>query len=150
MEFSIRQAAPADHGHWVTLWTTYCAALDTGLPDHVTQRTWQRIVSPSEPVHALIAFNAEGEPLGFCNYVCHPRTWSEALTCYLEDLYVTPLARRSGIATALINELRNIGQQRNWSRIYWITHANNVAAQAAYDRIADRKDYVRFEMALDV
>ncbi len=150
MDFLIKNVEKTDRVAWMAMWAMYCASLGPGgLPERVTERTWERIVDPSEPVNALIATNAEGEALGFCNYVCHLRTWSEQPACYVEDVFVAPAARRLGVATALIQQLRDLGRESNWSRIYWITGGGNVAAQAAYDRIAKRTDHIRFEMSLD-
>ncbi|MEI7295562.1 GNAT family N-acetyltransferase [Paraburkholderia tropica] len=98
--------------------------------------------------HALIAHGEDGEPLGLCNYVLHPNTWSDQTVCYLEDLYVAPQGRRKGVATAFIERLREIGERENWFRIYWITNDANEAAQAVYDRIASRSGHIRYEIPL--
>jgi GNAT superfamily N-acetyltransferase len=147
--FSIRPAGDADKDAWYALWNLYCAHYEVTLDDRVTAHTWARIVSATDPVHALIARAENGTPLGLCNYVLHPNTWSEQSVCYLEDLYVAAAGRRQGIATAFIEQLKTLGVEQNWFRIYWVTNRDNVTAQAVYDPIATRTGYVRYEIALD-
>ena len=130
------------------MWSQYCAFYDVSLDERVTASTWARIVAPSQAINGLIALGDDGQPLGICNYVCHPNTWSDQTICYLEDLYVAPEGRRAGIATAFIEHLTRIGKQENWARIYWITNDENVAAQTVYDRVAKRTGHIRYEIKL--
>ncbi|WP_167060432.1 GNAT family N-acetyltransferase [Burkholderia sp. Ax-1719] len=146
--FSIHAAGVEYKDAWYALWRAYCAYYEVTLDERVTARTWERIVSATDPVHALIALDAHGTPLGLCNYVLHPNTWSDQSVCYLEDLYVAPAGRRQGIATAFIEQLKALGAEQKWFRIYWVTNQDNVAAQAVYDPIAKRTGYVRYEIAL--
>lgn len=102
----------------------------------------------SRLIFSLIAEDESGTAVGLCNYVCHLNTWSDQTVCYLEDLYVSPDARRLGVGTKLISELTEIGRREHWFRIYWITNADNEQARAAYDKLATRTDHVRYEIAL--
>ncbi|WP_322048440.1 GNAT family N-acetyltransferase [Paraburkholderia sp. J67] len=147
--FSIRPVRDDDKAAWYALWRAYCGYYDVALDERVTARTWERIVSAAEPIHALIAYSEDGTALGLCNYVLHPNTWSDQTVCYLEDLYVAPAGRRQGIATAFVERLKAIGVEQNWFRIYWVTNQENTAAQAVYDPIATRTGYVRYEIAMN-
>jgi GNAT superfamily N-acetyltransferase len=144
----IRPASQDDQVEWLGLWQQYCAFYNVALPQRVVDATWQRIATPLEPIHCLIAADQTGRAVGFCNYVCHPNTWSDQTVCYLEDLFVHKNARRLGVGTRLINELVDIGRRENWFRIYWVTNIDNLQARAAYDRLAKRTDHVRYEIAL--
>ncbi|MGI4983151.1 MAG: GNAT family N-acetyltransferase [Janthinobacterium lividum] len=148
MALKIRPAGEADHLHWLALWQQYCLFYETSLSDEVTAQTWQRIITPGEPIHSLIALDDAGHALGICNYVCHPNTWSSQQTCYLEDLYVSPDARRQGVAQALIGALTRLGREQHWLRIYWITHDDNAPARALYDAVAKNTGHTRYEIAL--
>jgi ribosomal protein S18 acetylase RimI-like enzyme len=144
----IRDAASGDFQGWFKLWDEYCDRSKVTLPESVTRRTWERIVDPSEPMGCLVA-EKDGEGLlGFCNYVLHPNTFSAKWCCYMEDLYVSPAARRQGIATALVQALIAKGRAEGWCRVYWITEDDNAAAQAMYDRLGTRTGHVRYKVAL--
>lgn len=58
-DLHIRSVHQDDFAAWKPLWDDYNAfygrAGETGLPDIVTQTTWQRFFDETEPVHALVA-----------------------------------------------------------------------------------------------
>jgi GNAT superfamily N-acetyltransferase len=144
----LRPARATDAERWTTLWHGYCAALETAVPDAVTDGVWRRILAPDEPVWCLLACRAGGEPVGFANYVLHPHTWSLRPVCYLEDLFVAADARGSGAGRTLIEGLVSLGKRHGWRRLYWHTHETNYRARVLYDRLAPRTDYVRYDIEL--
>ena len=144
--FIIRPAQPTDAEAWLALWRGYCTALDGAVSDTITQGIWRRIVTPDEATWCLLACRAEGEPIGFANYILHPHTWSLQPVCYLEDLFVVPEVRGSGAGRLLIEQLVSLGKQQGWRRIYWHTREDNDRARALYDRIISRTDYVRYDI----
>lgn len=144
----IRPAQVADAQAWLALWRGYCAALDGTVSDAITKGVWQHILAPDEPIGCLLACRAGDEPVGLANYVLHPHTWSLRLVCYLEDLFVAPEARGSGVGRALIEGLVSLGKQHGWRRVYWHTHDNNYRARTLYDRLTPRTDYVRYDLDL--
>jgi GNAT superfamily N-acetyltransferase len=148
MSLNIRPAQAGDSEAWLPLWRGYCAALQGDIPAATTEGVWQRIVSPDPSVGCLLACDTGGRPIGFANYILHPHTWGLHQVCYLEDLFVAPEARRAGVGRALIEALVSLGRQNGWRRVYWHTHANNHPARMLYDRLAQRTDYVRYDIDL--
>ena len=144
----IRPAQATDAQASLAFWQGYCAALDGTVSDAITEGVWRRILAPDEPIGCLFACRRGDEPVGLANYVLHPHTWSLQLVCYLEDLFVAPEARGSGVGRALIEELVSIGKQHGWRRVYWHTHDNNYRARTLYDRLTRRTDYVRYDLDL--
>ena len=140
---TIRAALPADEATWRQLWRAYCDFYKAQLPEEVTQRTWKRILDPDAQVMCIVA-EIDGHVYGFANCVVHENTWETEAVCYLEDLYVHPAARRRGIASALIEWLRNAMRAEGWARLYWMTQAGNVEARRLYDRYAEADGFVRY------
>ncbi|NCV59182.1 MAG: GNAT family N-acetyltransferase [Betaproteobacteria bacterium] len=58
-EVSIRPIAPQDYEQWRPLWDGYNAFYgrqgETALPETITEATWDRFFSSTEPVYALVA-----------------------------------------------------------------------------------------------
>ena len=75
---------------------------------------------------------------------CRWHTWSLRPVCYLEDLFVATAARGEGAGRALIEALVTLGREYGWRRAYWHTHENN--ERTLYDRLAERTDYVRYDI----
>lgn len=61
----------------------------------------------------------EGAIAGFALWFLTYSTWTGRHGIYLEDLFVTPGERRSGLGTALLAELAGICVQRGYARFEW-------------------------------
>ena len=144
---AIRDAAPGDEAAWRRLWDGYLRFYEASVPDAVTERTWRRILDPASPIFARIA-EQDGTVVGFAVCVLHEGTWVTSPICYLEDLFVDPAARGQGAATALLQNLTDLGRARGWSRLYWHTRAGNTTARRIYDRFAEVNDFVKYQMDL--
>ena len=145
----IRDPAPRDEGAWRRLWAGYAGFYETGLPEAVTARTWQRILDPASPIFARLACEEgareEERVTGFAVCVLHEGTWVTSPICYLEDLFVDPEYRGKGIGRRLIADLVERARDSGWSRLYWHTRAGN-PARHLYDGFTEADDYVRYRL----
>lgn len=146
-EVMIREATPADEAGWRDLWQGfldyYAMALDQGITDF----TWKRLMDPDSPLKARLAV-AGGAVLGFAIHQHHPSTWVLGDDCYLEDLFVAPGARGSGIGRALIADLAALARARGWQRLYWNTEITNIAARKLYDSFTPDDGHIRYRLKL--
>jgi GNAT superfamily N-acetyltransferase len=74
------------------------------------------------PAPALFGLVAEHEPGvigGFALYFLNFSTWEGAHGIYLEDLYVRPEVRGSGLGQALLTPLAQIAVERGYARVEW-------------------------------
>ena len=152
MAITVRDLGPDDEGAWRALWQGYCLFYETKIPRSVTDATWRRLMDGDSPMFGLVARDdggpTAGAVIGIVNCVLHPVTWSEAPTCYLEDLFVAPEARRRGAGRALIQAVLERGRSVGWYRVYWMTKVDNRVARALYDKLAGNTDWVRYHVAL--
>ena len=130
------------------MWSGYCAFYKTAVPEEVTALNWKRILDPVFPLCSLMARNSNGAPLGFANFLTHPRTWDVRDACYLEDLYVDPENRGQGVGYALISRLKSLCGERGWCRLYWHTEDDNETARRLYDRFSPADGFVRYKIGL--
>lgn len=144
----VRSMVPEDADAWRRLWTQYCNFYDTDVPAAVTDATLSRLLDPSSGLVGRVAV-VEGRVVGFSASVLHAGTWTPAPICYLEDLFVAEDMRGKGIGGALIEDLIALGNARGWSRLYWHTRADNLAARSLYDHFVAADDFVRYRMFLD-
>lgn len=59
-------------------------------------------------------------------------TWNGVHGMYLEDLYVRPQARRSGLGRALLRRLAHVCTERGYGRFEWSVLDWNSSAHAFY------------------
>ena len=139
----IRPALPSDETVWRQLWRGYCDFYNADIQPEVTERTWARILDPDSSVMCMVA-ETGGTVTGFAHCVVHENTWELLPACYLEDLFVAPEARGRGVGKALMEWLRNAMRAEGWSRLYWVTHRDNLIARDLYDQFVGADEFVRY------
>lgn len=142
----VRAPQAPDEPAWRRLWAAYLDFYAMTVPPEATEHTWSRILDPAGPMFGRVAV-LESAMVGFTICVVHEGTWSVNPTCYLEDLFVDPAARRAGLGRALLDDLVALGGQNGWSSLYWHTRADNTPARKLYDRYIQADDFVRYRLA---
>ena len=144
----IRPLAEDDERDWRRLFSEYGVFYDTEFTDEVLDRVWAIVIDPAGAVNAFVA-ELDGMLVGFAHYRSHPDTFSGDYDWFLDDLYTAPEARGQGVATALIERLKQKAQATapNGS-LRWITAADNATAQRVYDKIATKTSWVTYEVRL--
>jgi len=146
MTITIRPVQAADRSAWQPLWDGYNAFYgrsgEMPLPAQITETTWRRFFDGHEPVHALVAADEHGTLLGLAHYLYHRSTTRIELTCYLQDLFTAPEARGQGIGRSLIEGVYGAARAAGVKRVYWQTHATNIAGRALYDRVARHLGFI--------
>ena len=130
---------------WQALARGYKNFYETATTDEEYELAWQRLLA-DDVVHGLGA-SVDGQLVGIAHYLFHGSVWAET-ACYLQDLFTDPNLRRSGIASALIQEVAVRAQARGASRYYWMTKETNTPARALYDRIASHLGFIRYDFPL--
>jgi len=144
----IRPFAAEDRQAWEPLWQGYLTFYKASLAPDVTEKTWQRLLDPAEPMHGLVA-SLDGKVVGIVHYIYHRSTWTVGNYCYLQDLFTAEEARGRGVARALIEAVYDKAKAAGASRVYWLTHETNTTAQALYDKVAARSGFIQYRQLLE-
>lgn len=145
-QYKVRDLHYSDRESWLTLWQGYLEFYQTSLPPVVTDNTLNRLLSNHKNMGCTVACDSQNIPVGFLTFIIHLSTWNIAAECYVQDLYVKPGHRKTGLAKMLMEELKQKCQLQQWSRIYWITKPNNKIAQNFYDKIGRGEPWIVYEM----
>ena len=141
LSYTIRRPTVKDFDQWDLLWQGYLTFYKSSLADEVTELLWQRIHNDQHPINCFVAEDdSTGELIGLVHYIPHPSTWNARLYCYLEDLFVAPSIRGSGLGEALIKAVSEEARKQIWSDVYWHTQENNHQARGLYDKITGGTD----------
>ena len=89
-------------------------------PDAVeaTEETLAHALFDERAAEAVIA-ERDGEPVGFALFFHNFSTWTGRKGLYLEDLYVTPEARGTGVGRQLLKHLAAVAVERDCARFEW-------------------------------
>jgi GNAT superfamily N-acetyltransferase len=89
---------------------------------------------PGAPAEVLIA-EVAGEPVGFALFFTSYSTFLATPGLYLEDLFVRPAARGTGVGLALMANLARIAVERDYGRFEWSVLDWNTPALEFYARL---------------
>ena len=78
----------------------------------------EKLFGPRPYAEVLIG-EIDGKPQGFALFFHNFSTFEGRPGIYLEDLFVTPEARGSGLGTALLAELARLAVERDCARLEW-------------------------------
>jgi GNAT superfamily N-acetyltransferase len=143
----IRPVTAEDHAAWLPLWQAYLEFYTTELSQDVSTVTWQRMLDPNEPNHAALAWK-DGQAVGMVNFIYHRSNWSINNACYLQDLFVSPDQRGTGLGRLLIEHVYVTARADGCDKVHWLTHESNATAIQLYERIAERGGFIQFRKAL--
>jgi ribosomal protein S18 acetylase RimI-like enzyme len=150
-DLQIRDVESRDRDEWIALWDGFVSAKpsEPGERD-LGKVNWARISAPDCPMGCMVAVTSDQSLQGFVLYSLVCWSWSSKPVCYLLDIFVRPEARGRGTGRRLMERLGQIGRSEGWYKIFWMTEADNFAAQRLYRSLAKQMDYVRFDWPLDV
>jgi GNAT superfamily N-acetyltransferase len=89
-----------------------------------------------------------GNAVGFAVYFYNYSTWQAKSGLYLEDLYVTPTYRGSGVGKALLRHLAGIALEKSCGRFEWVVLDWNMPAIDFYASIGAKpqSEWVKYRM----
>ncbi len=87
------------------------------------------LFGPAAALFGHVALDESGAPVGMALWFLNYSTWDGQHGIYLEDLYVRPQARRTGIGRALLATLAALCMERGYSRLDWAVLDWNPARQ---------------------
>ena len=129
------------------LWRGYQTFYKVDIPAATSAVTWQRLLDPNEPMHAVIAWQGD-RAVGMVHWIYHRSCWSVGDFSYLNDLFAEPDVRGTGVGRALIEHVYQQSAAAGCSRVYWLTHETNEVAMRLYDRIAERSGFIQYRKAV--
>ncbi len=145
---TITALRPEDRDEWLALWSGYLTFYEAELSPTTTDATFERLTTPGSGLYGAVARDEGGKAVGLVHWLTHLATWTTTEYCYLEDLFVSPDARGSGVGAALIAHVRWWAEQHGSDKVYWLTAESNATARRLYDRVASRTGFVHYEIGL--
>jgi GNAT superfamily N-acetyltransferase len=92
----------------------------------------------SRPMAEVVIGEVGGEPQGFALFFHNFSTFEGRPGLYLEDLFVRPAARGSGLGRALLAHLAALAVERGCARLEWSVLDWNAPAIGFYEKLGAR------------
>ena len=143
---TIKALEPSDEPEWRRLWTDYLTFYKSSVPEEVYRTTFERLLSGGEyePRGRLAIVKAK--PVGLVHFLYHRSCWSLVNNCYLQDLYVDPALRGTGLGQVLIETVQREAAEQGVRNVYWMTEEANEVARRLYDRVARRTGFIEYDL----
>jgi GNAT superfamily N-acetyltransferase len=137
-----------DRAQWDVLYQGYAEFYKVTQTPQMRDTVWSWLLDPSQQSEGIVAEAADGRLIGLTHFRPFARPLSATVGGFLDDLFVSPDARGSGAADALIDAVKAEGRARGWSVIRWITADDNYRARSVYDRLAERTKWLTYDIRL--
>lgn len=143
-DIEIRPLRPEDAAEWRRLWTGYLEFYKTTVPEEVYATTFSRLLGDDpQDFNGFLAL-VGGRPMGLVHFLFHRHCWKIENVCYLQDLYVDPQARGTGLGRKLIEAVYAAADANGTPAVYWLTQDFNTTGRQLYDRIAQVTPFIRY------
>jgi ribosomal protein S18 acetylase RimI-like enzyme len=117
-------------------------------PDEHNAQFFARFLAPSDAGLLLIA-DVDGAAAGYATLYWTFSSVSAGDVVLLNDLWVAPEHRGTGVGEALVAASVAVGNERGASFVRWFTTVDNRRAQRLYERLdAARSAWFEYEIAL--
>jgi len=137
---TIEVAAERDLPELLTLMRGYCDFYEVAPSDDALLSMSRALIAdPAREGLQLIARDAQGKAIGFATIFWSWSTSQAARIGIMNDLFVEPAARGTGVAEALIQQCVDRARTRGAAVLAWQTALDNHRAQKVYDRIGGRR-----------
>jgi ribosomal protein S18 acetylase RimI-like enzyme len=134
----IERAGVSDLPVLLGMLRAYCDFYKVHPSDDALTALCRTLIEDPAQGEQSIARDNSGAPLGFATIYWTWQTLNASRVGVLNDLYVMPEARGSGVGRALIEQCRKRCRDRGAARLVWETAPDNTTAQRLYDGIGAR------------
>ena len=147
MTITTRPMDAADRSDWEALFAGYAAFYKVDQTPQMRETVFGWLMDPDHGSNCIVAQDASGL-VGFTHYRPFVSQLRAATNCFLDDLFVSPQARGTGAAQALIKAVETVAKNNGWGTLRWITAEDNYRGRGAYDKLATRTGWVTYDIAL--
>lgn len=135
-----------DRAAWAELFQGYARFYKVETNKSKMDVIWSWIHDDNEAFWCLLAKNEQGKAVGLMHYREMPSPLRGTKVGFLDDLFVDPNERGSGIVDALFEKLNEEAKRQYWPIIRWLTADDNYRARAVYDKLATRSMFLTYQM----
>lgn len=142
---TVRALRAEDETAWRELWTAYLAFYGSTVPEEVYTSTFARLLGDDPRDYTALVAELDGRLVGLVHYLFHRHAWKIEDVCYLQDLYVIPEMRGTGLGRTLIEALYKAADAHGAPSVYWLTQESNDTARLLYDRIGTLTPFIKYQ-----
>ncbi len=129
---------------WAELYKSYGEFYKVDLTPQQLKTVWNWLNGHETELRGLAAL-VDGEARGIIHYRRFLRPLAGEVGIFLDDIFVCPTTRRSGVGKALLSYLETIAAAQGCTVIRWITAEDNRGAQTFYDQFGQKTRWITYD-----
>ena len=133
---------------WIELYHKYAEYYQVDIPYDNFDLTWKWLISKHYPFWGILA-GVNSKIVGLAHFRSLPSPLDSCEVGFLDDLFVLQEYRGKKIGYSLIKKVHQIGKNKNWPYINWITKDDNYTARTLYDKISTKTDWNFYELTVE-
>ena len=150
LPFDTRFVTRSDKSDWRVLFDGYADFYKVAMTDDIADETFSWLLDPAHMLEGLIVRDGDGKAVGIAHFRTCPRPLGGCDIGFLDDMFVAPEARGSGVADILFDTLKSIANERGWPTIRWITQHFNERGRAFYDKYTEGPtDFIVYQWSVN-
>jgi len=146
MKIMVSELCLSDRQDWEELYYGYAEFYEVPMNQEILDAVWAWIFDARKSFYALIAKSDDGKAHGIMHYREMASPLRGKLVGFLDDLYVNPKSRGQGVVDALFQALVESAKRKGWPYVRWITAENNYRARRVYDKIAEKTQWITYQL----
>ena len=149
MTITVSATGLDDQEQWQRLYRGYADFYQVPMTDETLDTVWSWIFDEQQAFFGLIAKTNNGDTVGLMHFREMQSPLRGARVGFLDDVYVDPEHRGTGIVEALYEELNQVARNQGWPFIRWITAEDNYRGRGVYDKIAQKTHWLTYQMPVE-
>ena len=149
MAIEVEAVGIGEREAWAGLYRAYADFYHMEMTPTILETVWGWIHDDKCDFWCIVARDDAGECCGLMHYRAMPSPLRGATVGFLDDLFVVPAYRGRGTAQALFTALEQRAREQGWPLVRWITAEDNYRGRAVYDRLAQRTQWVTYQLDIN-
>ena len=149
MKIVVSKLSLKDKDGWESLYYGYADFYQVPMNQEILDTVWSWIFDKNNPFYALIAIDDSGNYLGLMHYRAMPSPLRGKLVGFLDDLFIKPESRGAGVVDVMYKALNASALNKGWPFVRWITAENNYRGRSVYDKLADKTQWITYQMPVE-
>jgi len=146
MSVQVRPLADRDFFPWLGLYAEYGDLHDAPLTDDKALLLWSWLTDKKRRIDGVVAVDDDGNLVGLAHFREFLRPLYGDFGIFLDDLYVASKGRRSGVAHALMEHVKQVAAERGATVVDWVTDPGDEAARQLSNGYAQATDRITYEL----
>ena len=144
--YSIRRAVAADRAQLIDLVRAYIEFYEEPQPAAERLDGLLTLLAERPEIGVQLVVEREGDLCGFATVYLTYDTVAARRIAIMNDLYVAPLHRRTGLGRALILHCLEWARANDCVMMQWVTATDNEVGRLLYEKLATRTSWLTYEM----